>query len=404
MIKNKSPKKQLSKDFLFNYLWRGVDPEGILTEQSSARSLPNLNLREQSIFDFSRSPLFKEVPVALAPYPLNSESLEPLWTFHEEAGSSTSKIRVSILDDSPPLITVDDLQELKELVSSSPDLSEDEKRQFGLEISNISEGSNRYLRLQSLQLSSLHKEIDTSAITLRCEPSDYSVGALAAVIKKLGSKANRIGDKLLNKSVNNLAIRVALVSISPKSFQARNKPYVDSEREIILHRRTTKVFTYNYAWDVSAAGYVHRLNHLSDHDERRIDLSKAARAELDEELGIPKALLPTEEQFVFFGLTQNLETGQTDVVGQVHVDKAKFDQICRKMNPDPLEVSEAQRVKLRPDEIARFLEKESFRMVPSAFCTILLCLRHAGFSATDIIAELRPSVDSMLLKRGFRAY
>ena len=69
-----------------------------------------------------------------------------------------------------------------------------------------------------------------------------------------------------------------------------------------------------------------------------------------------------------------------------------------------LEVSEAQRVKLRPDEIARFLEKESLRMVPSAFCTILLCLRHAGFSATDIIAELRPSVESILLKGGFRAY
>lgn len=371
---------------------------------SARRSLTRTSLSEIGIFETAKSPLFDEVPVALAPSSISTEDMDPLWTFHEDNSGKTNKIRVMIGASSDALLGVDDVVNLKEIVLRDLEISEKDRREIRAEIHRITEKSNPYLRLRSLELEERDKKSGTNILTLRCDPSDYQVGALAATLKRLGSSADQIRNKLTGKNVHSLAIRIALVSISAKSMQRQDKKFVDNEREIILHRRTSTVFTYRRAWDVSAAGYIDRLLHLSDHDERRIEISKAARAEINEELGIPTWLLPTEEHFEFFGLTQNVETGQTDIVGQVHVDANRFEQIWNSKNLNKKEVEEVKRINLTPDAIARFLSQKEIRMVPSALTTMLLCLRHAGFSSDDIISELRSVVDQVHLHNGFAAH
>lgn len=391
-------------DYLYKYILNGSDPNGRFVTPAVQSLVSRLNLSENKVFEGAKSPLFEEIPVIHFPAAISFENENKLWTFHEDHSGGTNKIRIVFRATPERIMSSEDVTNLKNTVLNDNELSEIDRKRIFDEINRITEKSNPYLRLRSLELEDLDKKAGTSILTLRCDPSDYHVGALAATIKRIGSSADKIKKKLNDKNVHSLAIRIAIVSVSARSMQRGGKPYVDNARSIILHRRTSKVFTYRRAWDVSAAGYIDRQDHTSEHDERRIDISKAARAEINQELGVPTWLLPTEEHFEFFGLTQNIETGQTDVVGQVHVDSDRFEQIwnSRKHNED--EVEEVARVSLTPEGVARFLSQEDFRMVPSALTTILLCLRHAGFSNADIISELRLVVDEVRLRNGFAAY
>lgn len=395
-----------AKSYIFDFLWNGSDPQGRMSSRDSRINsiIETSTLIEKQIFHKARPPYFKFVPVSVAPSILFTPGIDPLHVFYETPRGQANRVRVTISENQSITIDERDIAALEQAISGDAGLSEAERLSMLKRVEFATSKSNPYLRLASVRIRPLDPTSGTVVVTLTCERSGYHVGALGEMAEQIGNHLTQISDKLAERNLANLAVRVALVAISVESMQTHAKPFKDVTREIILHRRNDRVFTFKSAWDVSAAGYIDYLKHVSDVSVNEIDVSKAARAELNEELGIPTSMLPTEEHFTYFGLSQNTETGQIDCLSQVHVDKRMFARIVKSMKPDEGEVAAVETISLTPEGVAEFLGHDpGLRMVPSAVATIILCLRHAGFSEVDIISELGEPLERIYQRGGFLA-
>ncbi|TPM36877.1 hypothetical protein [Mesorhizobium sp. B2-3-4] len=377
---------------IFQYIYNNEGEDALFGSRAVLENQYHAELRENEIFSKSGDTIFSDIPVRLSPHLFFDPMTTEMLTFCDYPRSQTNTVLVSFSDGDTEQFSSEAMDTIiSEIKSNAGD------EVILRELEDIKEKSNPYLRLSRV---SAVKRIDSVSpyhlLTIECQKSGYHIGAIYNLTKdqrSLSPTLLRLSD---GRNLSNLAVRVAMVFVDDKAAPKDRRRSIDKSRRIILHRRSQKVYTYRGAWDVSAAGYLDHLKHKSDIDHERIDISKAARNEINEELGIPEYLLPTEEHFDYFGLTQNVETGQSDIICQCIISNSKWRDIKSRIRKKQHEVDDIRDVDLTPKALADFIsENEGIRFVPSGMMTILLCLREAGFDRHQIIDALALPMQSV---------
>jgi len=274
--------------------------------------------------------------------------------FRDE-GEAQNQIRIMKPDAGPPVSREQLLRELEHVAVES---SNDEHRAQAVSVlKRLTSGQNAYPRLAGpIEVKDL-EGIRTLLLTV----ADSTYG-LALVAEKNLPIASL--EKLRQLNLNSLAVRIA--------YTYRDK---DNRYCLFQQRRKEENATYEEAWDVAAAGYIdpsrhEQLGHLSPW--------LAAARELEEEPRIRREYLPYPDNYEFFGVVRNEDSGQLDILGECkgifYADWATHEH--------GLTVERLEACELSSASIAAFIRRKEW-WVPTAILTTILVLE-GNFSRTEI--------------------
>lgn len=182
--------------------------------------------------------------------------------------------------------------------------------------------------------------------------------------------------------LNSLAVRVAVVHDE------------EDQRIMEFHQRSENNGTYKFAWDIGAAGYIHRTDHVDPPGSKLISPWQTCVEEIDTELKIPGYLLNHRDQYRFFGMGMNEPTGQLDLLALCHLTGTKLPARV----PDGDRVIAFESCSMNPEEIAAFVRAKK-KWVPTALLTIVFVLEYFGFPRARIEQAFSPLADHLDLDR-----
>ena len=198
-------------------------------------------------------------------------------------------------------------------------------------------------------------------------PSVYGIHLLS--MRKLPLPSIR---KNSNRAVSSLGIRFAY------TYERDGRSFA------LFQQRSSAADDFACSWEIGAGGYVDPRRHQR---EGHLSLVMAAELELREEFSLPEAAFPYKDNFVFFGVSRDVRTGDVSVAGECRGVLAP--DLSRLASDEIIGVAESE---LTPEAMASFLceprgsnsNDSKPRWVGEGIVQIVLVLEAHGFPRAEI--------------------